>query len=67
MTEMHSTFKPADPFNFNHYIGVHSRGLHLKDFIYMLNLVRFLPDVFTVDSQIIKKYAMADLHNWIKV
>ena len=36
---MHSTLKPQHPFNFSHFI---EGTLHLKDFIYMLNLI----DVF---------------------
>ena len=47
---MQSTLKPLDPFNFSHRIGVRVRTLHVKDFIYMLNLDRFLPNVFEVDS-----------------
>ena len=45
---MHSTLKPH--FNFSHYIGVHVRTLQVKDFMYMLNLDRFLPNIFRVDS-----------------
>ena len=49
--KMHSTFKPEDPFNSSHCTGVHVGTLHVKDFIYMLNLDKFLPNVFRVDSQ----------------
>ena len=48
---MHSTLKPQDSFNFSHCIGVNARTLHVKDFIYMLNLDRFFPNVFGVDSR----------------
>ena len=66
-----STLKPEDPFNFSHFIGLHSHTSHVEDFIYMLNLdYWFLPEVFAIDSHIlmiIEKYAMADLLNWTKV
>ena len=57
MTEMRSTLKPEDPFNFSHCIGAGVRTLYIEDFIYMLNLHQIL--------MIIKEYAMADLRNWI--
>ena len=38
MTEMHSTLKLQDPFNFSHCIGVHVHTLHVEDFISVLNL-----------------------------
>ena len=47
---MHSALKPQHPFNFNQCTGVHARTLHVKDCIYMLNLDRFPPDIFRVDS-----------------
>ena len=49
-TEMHSTLEPQDPFNFNHCTGVQARTLHIKDFIYMLNLYGFLRNFFGVDA-----------------
>ena len=65
---MHSTLKPQDPFNFSRCTGVHARTLHVKDFIYMLKLDRFLPDAFRVDyHNNEKKNVMADLCNWTKV
>ena len=60
---MHSTLKPEDPLNFSHCIGVRARTWQVKDFIYMLNLDRFLPNVFRVDSCDIKTYVVADLCN----
>ena len=42
--------KPEDPFNFSHCTDVHAHTLHVKDFIYMLNLDGFLPNVFRIDS-----------------
>ena len=47
---MHSTLKPEDPFNLSHCTGVHAHTLNVEDFIYMLNQIRFLRNVFTVDS-----------------
>ena len=63
---MHSTLKPEDPFSLSHCNGVHARTLHVEDFIYMLNSDQIFPDVLQLILIIIKKYAMADLHNWIK-
>ena len=33
MTDMDSTWKPEDPFNFSHYIGVYARTSHVEDLI----------------------------------
>ena len=45
-------FEPQDPFNFS--IDVHAGTVHVKDFIYMLNLDRFLPHVLEFVPMIIK-------------
>ena len=63
---MHSTLKPQDPFNFSHCIGVHARTLHVKDFIYMLNLDFFLMSLELI-LVMVKKYVMAALCNQTKV
>ena len=61
---MHSTLKPHDPFNFSHYLDEHAHTLQIKDFIYLVNLDIFLPDVDSHDNL---KNAMTDLCNWTKV
>ena len=59
--------KPEDPFNFSHCTGVRTSTLHVKDFIYTLNLDRFLTMSLELILVMIKKYVMVDLCNWANV
>ena len=64
---MHPTLKQEDPFNFSHCLGVRAHTLHAKDFIYVLNLDRFVLMSLELILVIIKTDVMADLYNWTKV